>query len=490
MSAPVETAARPDPDKVRRLRELLERRRREGGLSQLSHNQQAMWFLHHVDPGNVAYNLALAFAVRSDLDLAAFRGAIADLERRHPILRTTYLQVNGVPLQQTHQDPGVRADLVDARAMSPAEFDALLTAESVRPFDLRADRVLRVTVYERPDGERVLLFVAHHIAIDGWSFYVCLEELGAFYTARLHRRAAGLPPVTAHYFDYIAEQARMLQEPLALPTDRPRPRTQAYRGARVAFALDADLTAALAGLAGRRGTTLFTVLLAGLQAVLSRHTGQTDIRIAAMVAHRERAEYARTVGYFADPVVVRGDLSGAPGFAELVDRVGADVLGALEHQDLPFAALVQTLQVERDPGRAPLCDVGFMLQKSQRFAFVRDEGGGASPLGLRSDGESGLALQLGELRLATFPVEHPAARYDLELQMLQADETLSGALTYNTDLFDRATVERLAGHLVMFLRSAVADPERPLARHPLLPDEERERLLRWSRVPARIGEDG
>jgi hypothetical protein len=497
VTAPAGVAPPTDPEQVRRLRDLLLRRQREGGLSRLSHGQQAMWFLHHVDPGNVAYNLALAFEVRSELDLSALRGAVADLERRHPILRTTYLEMNGVPLQRTHEGVGVGVEVVDARAASPDEFDAMLTAQAMRPFDLRTDRVLRITVYERPGGP-VLLIVAHHIAIDGWSLYVCLEDLGALYTARVTGTPADLPTVDAQYFDYVAWQSNLLEgpagdrlveywrerlsgdlTPLNLPTDRPRPRAQTYRGARVPFALDEELTAALAELAQRRGATLFAVLLAGLQAVLSRYTGQRRPRVAAMVAHRERAEFGRTVGYFADALVVRGDLSGEPGFAELVDRAGAEVLGALEHQDLPFAELVRASQVERDPGRAPLCDVGFVLQRSHRFAFVRDDTGGASPLGLRSSGESGLVLELGALRLSTFPVDHPVSRYDLELQMVQADTTLSAVLTYNSDLFDRQTAERMADHLVTFLRSAVADPHLPLSRHDLLPAPERRRLLRW-----------
>ena len=232
--------------------------------------------------------------------------------------------------------------------------------------------------------------------------------------------------------------------------------------------------------------------MAGLQATLSRYTGQDDVRVAAMVAHREQARFSRTVGYFADAVVVRGDLRGDPGFGEFVDRVGDDVLGALDHQDLPFAALVEALQPERDPARGPLCDVGFVLQKSQRFSFVRDDdpaagGESASPFGLRSSGESGLVLDLGALRLSTYPVEQPVARYDLELQMLEAEGTLSAALTYNADLFDRETAERLAGHFATFLRAAVARPEVPLSRHDLLPEHERLLLLRWGGVPDREG---
>ena len=508
------TGARPEVGSMsaEQKRELLRRRLREGELSLLSYGQQAMWFLHHVDPGNTAYHVPVAFAVQSALDRTALEWAIGRLEERHSILRTTYREYGGVPVQQVQPDGRGTLEFVDATGMDGGMFDAALTAATTRPFDLGHDPVLRFSLFQRPDGELVLLVVAHHIAVDGWSLYQCLEELGALYTARRAGVPPDLPEVTARYPGYVRWQAQMLRgpqgeqlagywrqrlsgdlPPLGLSTDRPRPPVQTFHGARHGFVVDRDLSDQLNALAATVGATLFSVLLAGLQALLFHYTNQPDIRVASQVAHREQAEYRGVVGYFADAVVLRTDLSGDPSFRELLTRVAATVLDALEHQDMPFSAVVEMLQPDRDSSRAPLCDVGFVMQKSQRFAFTRDtrpsvDDGGTSPFGTHSAGDSGLLWELGDLVLTSYPVDHRAARFDLELQVLEADSTISGVLTYNTDLFDPGTAQRLAGHLIVLLRSAVTYPDRPISQLELLPDEERELLLRWGAVSVHSGE--
>jgi hypothetical protein len=498
-----EIAALPPEERQQLLRSLLQRWGSRGELGPLSYGQQAIWFLHHVDPGNPAYNVGLAFTVRSELDQAALEAAIAALERRHAILRTTYRAYGGLPVRYAHEENRIRLDLLDASSVDRPDFDEMLSQETIRPFDLTGDPVLRVTLYQRPGGERVLLLVAHHIAVDGWSLYLCLEELGALYTAHRQGVPADLPEPEAEYSAYVAWQAELLRSsrgaelsdywrgqlsghlpPLGLATDRPRPKVQTSHGARYAFGIDAELTAGLNRLAEEQDTTLFTVLLAGLHVLLYRYTGQPDVRVASVVAHREQARFSRVVGYFADSVVLRANLSGEPEFRTVLSRVADTALDALEHQDMPFAALVEMLQLERDPSRTPLCDVGFVLQKSQRFAFARDTASGVSPFGLRSPGESGLALELGELRLQSYPVEHRAARYDLELQALAADQTLSAVLTYNTDLFYPDTVKRMADNFTTLLRSAVAAPDTPVTQLRILSVGERGLLLRWGQVTA------
>ncbi|MBE1533917.1 condensation domain-containing protein [Actinomadura algeriensis] len=495
--------ARTAAEKRELLRRLLARKERDGQVSPLSYAQRSLWFLHHVEPGNPAYNVPLAWRVRTALDRAAFDWALGRLVARHPMLRTTYHDHGGgtVQVERPPDFPGtaVRLDEVDATGMDDAAFAALLTAETLRPFDLGRGPLLRLTLYERGDGRPVLLLVAHHIAMDAWSIFVLLDELGVLYAARLRGERPSLPAATARYTEYVRREAELLAGPdgerltgywtarmagappvLDLPADLPRPRTRRYRGDRCGIDLDAELSARLRTFAEASGTTLFVVLLAGFHALLSRYTGRTDVRVATPVAHREHAAFAQTVGYFADSVVLRADLSAEPSFRTLVGRVRDDVLAALDHQGLPFAALVEALNPPRDPGRPVLCEVGFGMQKSHRLRFRRldDAGTGASLFGLASSGAA-LALDVGGIVLESYGVMHPVSRYDLDLQLHDDGGVISGALTYDSDLFERATAERLAGQLRTLLGAAVADPDLPVPLLPLVPADERRLLLSW-----------
>ncbi|MFG1959245.1 condensation domain-containing protein [Nonomuraea sp. NPDC049028] len=484
---------------------LLQRRASGEEIFPLSQGQQAMWFMYRVSPGNPAYNVPIAWRVRSQLDRTAFDGALADLVGRHPMLRTSYLELEGIPFQRIGPDSGqVRLEAVDARDLDEADFGALLTAEAMRPFDLESGPVLRWRLYDRPDGEQIILLVGHHIAMDAWSVFQCLDELASLYVARLRGKPPDLPEVQARYTDYVRWQAAMLggaegarltaywggrlsgaPPDFGLRTDRPRPRVRGHRGDRCAVECGAELSSALHGVADAEGATLFVVLLAGFYALLHRHTGQTDLRVATPMAHRDQASFGQVVGYFADSVVLRADLSGAPSFRLLVRRVRDTVLEALDHQGLPFAALVDLLKVERDPSRPPLCDISFGMQKSHRARFRRAASaspggaGGASLFGLRSSGADALVLDLGGLLLEPHPVSHPMSRYDLDLQLHEADGTIFGALTYDTDLFERSTVERLVGNLRVLLGAAAADPDLPISRLPMLTEEEQRLMLGW-----------
>jgi non-ribosomal peptide synthetase component F len=341
--------------------------------------------------------------------------------------------------------------------------------------------------------------------MDGWSFFVCLEELGALYSARRRGESARLPAPGARYADYVRWQAALLRgprgaeltaywrrqlggdlPPLGLTTDRPRPPMQTFNGDRHAFGLGAALTGRLRALAEEQGTTLFPVLMTGFMALLFRYTGQPDLRVASQVAHREQGEFANVVGCFADSTVIRADLTGTPSFRSLLDQVSETSLAALEHQELPFSAVVEALPLERDPSRPPLCDVGFILQKSHLFQLARevttDGEGGVSPFGVPAGGEEAGVMVLGELTLQTYPVEQSAARYDLELQMIEAGGSLSAVLTYNTDLFDRETVARMGTNLVGLLEQAVVVPDTALQLLPVLSLAERRQLLSWGCV--------
>ncbi|MEU8380853.1 condensation domain-containing protein [Streptosporangium sp. NPDC048865] len=454
----------------------------------LSYGQQSLWFMDRMRrEASVAYNMPFAWTVHDDADPIALRGAFEWLVARHPIFRTTYGHIKGTPVQRVAPTSGLDFFLAD---LAPGQdLAALLGAEAARPFDLEHGPVLRVVLVQRPAAAPVLLWVTHHIAIDGWSLFQLLEELGQAYTAlRNGARPSGAPPA-ATYADFVAWQAAMLAGPdgarmgaywtgllagpppvLALPADRPRPADQGFQGSSYAFRLGAERSAAVGELAARGGSTLYTTLLAAFQVLLGRAAGQDDFLLGTWTSGRSRPEFSDVVGYFVNPVVLRADLSGDPGFAEVLGRTREAVLGALDNQDYPFPLLVERLGAHRDPSRSPLFDVAFTLRASQRGEIVRaDSPEAVSPLGASSAGERGMLLRLGELALSTYPLDQTTVRFDVELELVSADGEISGLLRYDTALFDEATIAWLAEGYLRVLDFAAGDPGRPVGAVPWEP---------------------
>ncbi|MFF3442008.1 condensation domain-containing protein [Streptosporangium sp. NPDC002721] len=470
-------------------RALLARLMRSGDAPfPLSYGQQSLWFMDRVRrEASVAYNMPFAWTVHDDADPVALRGAFEWLIARHPIFRTTYGHVKGTPVQRVAPTSGL--DFFVADLAPGQDLAALLGAEAARPFDLEHGPVLRVVLVRRPAAAPVLLWVTHHIAIDGWSLFQLLEELGQAYTALRNGVRPSAAPPAATYADFVAWQAAMLAGPdgarmeaywtglladpppvLALPTDRPRPADQGFQGSSYAFRLGAERSAAVEKLAARGGSTLYTTLLAAFQVLLGRASGQEDFLLGTWTSGRSRPEFSDVVGYFVNPVVLRADLSGDPGFSEVLGRTREAVLDALDNQDYPFPRLVERLGAHRDPSRSPLFDVAFTLRASQRGEIVRaDSPEAVSPLGASSAGERGMLLRLGELALSTYPLDQATVRFDVELELVSADGEISGLLRYDTGLFDEATIAWLAEGYLRVLDFAAGDPGRPVGAVPWEP---------------------
>src|SRR6185436_14635020 len=357
-----------------------------------------------------------------------------------------------------------------------------------RPFDLGRGPLARVSLYALSATDSVLLLTMHHIVTDFWSLGVLLDELGTLYTARCTGRPARLPAVPPLYAGFALEQERELAGPagealwawwrerlagelpvLDLPTDRPRPRVQGTAGRAHRRPLAEPLTGDVHRLARAAGTTPFVVLLAAFEALLSRYAGQPELLLGTVSAARTHAAFARTVGYFVNPLVLRADLHGDPGFRLLVARAHHDAMGALSHQDYPFPLLVEKLQPRRDPGRSPLFQVMFVLQKAQ-LADGQDLTGFAL-------GEPGSRVGVGGLVLETLPLPQRIAQFDLTLTMGEVGGRLLASFDFNVDLFDAATIERLAGHFERLLEAALAEPDRAVSALPLLDPAERRQLV-------------
>ncbi|MGW4943412.1 non-ribosomal peptide synthase/polyketide synthase [Actinoplanes sp. NPDC004185] len=437
----------------------------------LSFAQQRLWFLHEFDPTSTEYVTPTAVRLTGTLRTDALRGALDALVARHESLRTTFRAGADGVAEQVIQPPGP-VPLEEEQLGDPAGLGEVLAAHTGRPFDLAAGPLLRAVLIRLAGDEHVLLLVLHHIVTDGWSTGVLMTELAELYAATATARPARLPELPVQYADFAAWQRERLTGPvldeqlgywretlsgvptLELPYDRPRPPVHTQHGAVHEFRVPPALAERLTGLGREHGGTLFTTLVAACQLLLSRWSGQDDVAVGTVTSGRDRAELESLVGFFVNTVVLRTLVDGNGSFADLLGRVRQTVLGALAHQDVPFERLVDELRPARDTSRTPLFQVMVVLQNLP-----------------------GEAPALPGLR--TEPVELPmtAAGYDLTVEFEESPAGLDVALTYNTDLFDAATVARMAGHLTALFEAIAADPDRPVSRLPMLSGPERQHLL-------------
>ncbi len=461
-----------------------------GALVPLSFAQERLWFLQQLAPASAAYNYPAFFRMHGPLDTEALEKSLQALVARHESLRTRFSEVDGQPVQVIAAHLPLHLERVDLRALPREEQQQeslrRAEAEARRPFVLHREPLLRASLLMLGGDEHVLLLDLHHSVTDGWSMDVLYAELEALYGAFARGQPPALPALTLQYADYAAWQRQWAETPalqeqltwwkqqlagvppvLELPTDRPRPPIQDFRGARVPFQIDRETSTALRALAAQERATPTMVLLAAFQALLHRYTGQEEFLVGMPHANRDRPELAGVVGFFVNTLAMRADLSGAPSFRALLARVREASLGAHEHAELPFEQLVKALRPERDLSTPPLVQVMFAPQVSQ----------------------------LGRLRLPGLEVEPLAldpgrAPFDLTLLSWEEAEGLGGQWEYCTALFERSTIERMAGHLRRLLEGAVRQPDERISRLPMLGEEERQRLLvQWNDTAAEYPRD-
>jgi aspartate racemase len=456
--------------------------RERGARVPLSAAQQQIWLHAHLAPELPLYNEPFTIRRRGHLDVAALEAALAEIVRRHEAWRTTIQVDGGQPVQVVQPATAVPLPVVDLTAMPPPEREAeaarRATEDARRPFDLERGPLLRALLVRVADDDHRLFLTVHHIVLDGVSIYqILLRELTALYDAFAAGRPSPLPELPVQYADFALWQRERLQSEgpeasieywrrrlagmpvLAMPTDRPRPAVQTFAGARHCVALPPALSAALRRLARREGTSLFMTLLAAFEVLLHRYTGQDDLALGTVSAGRGRPEIERLLGFFANPLCLRADVSGDPTFSQLLTRVREESLEALAHDDVPFEAVVKALGVERDAGRNPLFQVAFSLEAPRAPV---PEGWDAGHL----------------------DVDTGTSKFDLYLELDERPDTLVGRFVYRTDLFAPATIERLARHYQRVLEAAVADPHRTISALTLLDPDERQQLMAWSTARA------
>lgn len=433
----------------------------------LSKGQQALWFMHQISPANAYNTIELAVTIRGALDIEALRSAFQALTDRHPSLRTIYRERDGAPVQVVLASQVSDFKVTNAEGWTTAQLDHFMAEEYRRPFDLEQGPLLRASLFTLSEHEHVFSLASHHIAVDFFSMEIILNELQIMYFAAKTGTPPALPAVKAQYADYVQWQAEMLDGPegerlwnfwqkelagdlpvLKLPTDRPRPLIPTNRGAIHQFKLDEELTRQLRALTKAEGTTLYTLLLAALNVLLHRYSRQDDIFINSPTVNRSRSEFEGMIGFFANPVIIRSNLSGNPTFQTFLAQVSKTVFAALDHQDYPFSLLVEQLQPARDPSRTPLSDVVFNLDRPVR------EGTIGSMVGRQ---------QAGGLVMEPKIIEECVTRYDLVLVMIEGEDSITCGWQYKTDLFNASTISRWAGHLQTLLSSICAHPDRRLS---------------------------
>lgn len=454
---------------------------------ELSHGERGLWFLDHITGCGAAYNIAGAVRLPGDVDLDALQRALDGVVERHAALRTSYTASDGQPVRAVAAGARVVLDRTRTEGAAPESLEERLAEATVEPFDLSRGPLVRATLWSDADGRQVLLLVLHHIVADFWSMSLVVDELARGYRAALTGGSPRLPQA-GDYAGLVAGQHRYLASDegeaaaefwrqrlggelpvLELPTDRPRPPVQTYRGDTHDFTLDEGLLDGLTTLARQSGTTLYTALLCAFEVLLHRYSGQTDILVGSPVSGRGRPGYANTVGYFVNPVVMRGDLSGDPEFRALLGRFSQTVSESLAHQNYPYSLLAEQLQVGRDPARPPVFQAMFIHhQAPSRFA---------GELTAVATGHGRRPFTVEGLELSPVHIPQRTAQFDLTMIVAEHENGLVGRVQFNADLFDQATVADLADNFRTLLTGIVADPDLTLSALPLLSAAKARRVL-------------
>ncbi|ARU63540.1 hypothetical protein CBW65_22920 [Tumebacillus avium] len=452
--------------------------KRAAGTAPLSFAQQRMWILDRLDPGNSVYNVPMICRLQGSLQTEVLEQALQEIVQRHEVLRTTFAEVNRQLIQQIQEVSAFDLTVLDLSNLPLAQREEqakrAADAEAGRGFDLTHGPLFRALLIRLAADEHLLVLNLHHIVSDGWSTSIFMRELSVLYRAFSAGEPSPLPPLAIQYADFAAWQREQLaagkelkaqeaywQQHLAgtlpvlqLPTDHPRPPVQSYNGDYLTFPIPAATAQRIQELSRREGATLFMTLLAAYKTLLHRYTGQDDILIGSPVAGRNRTEIEELIGFFVNTLVFRTDLSGESSFRQVLQKVRESCLNGFSNQDVPFEKLVELLQPERDRSYSPLFQSMFILQNNAQQS-----------------------LELGGVTVTQEDASYKHAKFDLSLAVQETEGGMIADLEYNTDLFERATIERMAGHFLVLLEGIAADPDQPIATLPLLTAVERQQLL-------------
>jgi amino acid adenylation domain-containing protein len=463
--------------------------RREGEYP-LSENQWSMWTLHAMSPTSSAYHVALTMRIRGICDTDRLQRGLDEIADRHGILRTTYGLRDHQPIQRLHARLPIALGRHDVSGLSEEKLEQRMVQAYAQPFDLEQGPVWRAELFSRAATKHLLLLVIHHIATDLWSIGMIMGELQALLRADLDGKASMWTPPSADYVDYTKsrlawsqgqEEQRVwhywrneftsIPESLEIPSDFPRPSRWSFRGASLPFRLGPDLAQGLKAWARREEHTLYSVLLAGFAVLIGRYSGSIDFVCGAPLSGRTEPEFKRVAGYFVNFAPLRIDLSGDPPFSELVKRIAARVIGAIEHQGLPFHRLCEGLGVTLDPSRPRLAEVEFSFDQ---FANL-----------------PGLDAVHDDLHMELHPfLRQQEGQFAINLMLVDVAGDVSGALRYCTDLYSAKTMMRFASHLRALYTSILRHPDLRISQLNLLSEAEKRLVLEdWNQSQGRSADE-
>jgi amino acid adenylation domain-containing protein len=439
----------------------------------LSFAQQRMWFLNQLDSQNAFYNEGLQVQIRGALNISVLEESINEIIHRHESLRTTFPTVDGKPVQRISPSLTINLPLVDLQGLPPAGVQQFITKEVRQSFDLDEGPLSRFMLLRCEPETHILIVTMHHIITDGWSMGILMKELSTLYQAFSVGTGSHLTELPIQYADFTVWQRQRLtgevwenqlnywKQQLAgatplleLPTDKPRPPVQTFRGAVQEFQLDLNLTTQLKTLSRESGSTLFHTILAAYVILLYRYSGQDDISVGCPMANRNRTEIESLIGFFVNTIVLRNQIQGNPSFSEFLTQVRQVALAGDAHQDIPFEQVVDALQPERSLSYSSLFQVMFAWQ-----SFSLD------------------TLELSDISLTTQMVERETSAFDLNLSIWETKKGLMGRWEYSTDLFADDTIARMTGHFQTLLSGIIAHPDQSISKLPLLTAKEQEQIL-------------
>lgn len=442
----------------------------------LSWSQQRLWFLNQFERDSAAYNIPSFVLLKGDLDVAAFERCLREIVRRHEVLRTTIVSVNGEPSQVVSPSANISVPVINLEGLPEKEIEekvhSIVAKESQYIFDLSKGPLLRATLLRAGESDHYLVFVVHHIAFDGWSAGVFVREMGALYGAFTEGKPSPLPELFIQYADFAYWQRHrhagetidnqleywktklsgQLQK-LQLPFDFSHNETEKYRGGHISAKISMNTAERLKSLCHGEKATLFMGLLAAFEIVLHRYSGMEDIIVGCPIANRNRTDIEGLIGCFINTLALRTDLSGNPGFRELLSRVREVSLGAFANQDVPFEKLLEEIRPDREMNRTPVFHVMFVLQNTPMKP-----------------------INLPGLSIIPMDIDTGTTKFDLNLHAVETEDGILADLQYNADLFDSASIKQMLGSYLTLIENVVADPDQKIAGYPLLRDTDRKQL--------------
>jgi non-ribosomal peptide synthase protein (TIGR01720 family) len=455
----------------------------------LSLAQERLWFLHQINPSDSSYNIAISWQLAGKLEISTLLASLQTIIQRHESLRTAFLSQEGKPYQKIAVNIDLQLPIIDLQDLPPQQqaqtAQDLAKLEASQPFDLTQAPLMRVKLIRLAPNQATLLLTLHHIIADGWSRGILLRELATCYCALINDEQPSLPALSIQYADFALWQREWLQREemqaqlaywqqklaklpaLELPTDYPRTALQKFNGKTESFLLPKTLLESLKQLSKQQGVTLFMLLLAAFKLLLHRYCQQDEIVLGVPSANRNHQQIQSLIGFFVNTLVLRTDLSGNPTFTTLLERIRTTAAEAFEHQEIPFAKVVEALQIERDLSHNPLVQVMFQVQ-NEAYQLQND---------------SQLDLQIPDLEIQQTWVETGATKFDLTCHIVERSQGLLVVMEYCTDLFHQQTITRMIQHLRVLLAAIVENPSRKISEIPILtPQEQHQILVEWNQT--------